>query len=503
MTKEIENLRERLHRAESVLEAIQAGETDAVIGKDSNNVVVTRLKQAEQALREKEERLRLIMEAGRMASCELDPAAGKISICPRMREIFGISTDDGELFREEILSCMHEDDRERLLAADERALATGEGFEMELPIRRKDGETRWIRTQVAPLHESDGRIVRLIAIVMDITDRKKNQQALEENRQRYEYLLQSSSKLRTYHNMVGRSKQMQNIYLLVQQIAGVDTTVLITGETGTGKELVAEALHTASPRKNGPLIKVNCLTLAEELLDSELFGHVRGAFTGAYNNKIGRVEAADEGTLFLDEIGDITPRIQLKLLRFLQEREYERVGESKTRKADVRIVAATNADLAKKVEEGSFRNDLYFRLKVLPVHMPSLHDREGDIPLLIHHFCSYFAKKFNKPVKGVSVRSMRLMHNYPWPGNVRELEHALEHGVLLCPGELIEPKHLPEEIQGERVCVETQNNGTDVDKERLVQALVDAKGRKTEAARMLGMSRRTLYRKLHKFGLIE
>jgi len=343
----------------------------------------------------------------------------------------------------------------------------------------------------------------ILALVRDISERKRTEQALKESRDRYHYLLQSSRKMKSFHNIIGRSRKMQRIYTLLQQVAGVDTTVLITGESGTGKELIVEALHAISHRSKGPLIKVNCLSLAEELLDSELFGHVRGAFTGAYYDKLGRVEAAQGGTLFLDEIGDLTPRIQLKLLRFLQEKTYERVGNSRPRNADVRIVAATNADLAVKVEKGVFRKDLYYRLKVIPVHLPPLRERREDIPLFISHFCKHFAETFDRPVKGVSTRAMRILLDYAWPGNVRELEHVLEHGTLLCPGGMIEPEHLPYELRSCDTEENFQKSGQKVDREGLIRALQTARGSRTEAARILGISRRTLYRKLHKHSLID
>ncbi len=341
----------------------------------------------------------------------------------------------------------------------------------------------------------------ILALVRDISERKQTETALKESRERYQYLLQSSRKMQSFHNIIGRSREMQSIYTLLQQVAGVDTTVLITGETGTGKELIVDALHATSHRSTGPLIKVNCLTLAEELLDSELFGHVRGAFTGAYYDKTGRVEAAQGGTLFLDEIGDLTPRIQLKLLRFLQEREYQRVGESETRKADVRVVAATNADLGVKVKQGSFRKDLYYRLKVMSIHMPRLQERREDILLLINHFCRHFAEAFNKPIKNVSPGAMRLLLEHSWPGNVRELEHAMEHGVLLCPGGMIGPEHLPYELRIHDTQGHLKKSGQKVCRESLVRALQTARGNRTDAARILGISRRTLYRKLHKFKL--
>ncbi len=315
------------------------------------------------------------------------------------------------------------------------------------------------------------------------------------------YGQQHSCPMNSFHKLIGRSRQMRNLFTLLQQVAGVDTTLLITGETGTGKELVAEALHAISPRRKGPKIKVNCLALVENLLDSELFGHVRGAFTGAHTDRTGRVEAAQNGTLFLDEIGDLSQHIQLKLLRFLQEKEYERVGESKTSKADVRIVAATNADLVRKVAEGSFRKDLYYRLKVVNIHMPRLRERAGDIPLLVDHFCRLYAEKFKKPVQGVSPEAMRILLDYPWPGNVRQLEHALEHGVLLCSEEMVEPEHLPEEILEHNAGARHQQDSGAAEREKLVCALEAALGKKAEAARLLGVSRRTIYRKLHRYGL--
>ena len=343
----------------------------------------------------------------------------------------------------------------------------------------------------------------ILATIRDISRRRQAEEDLKESRQRFDYLLQSTSRKKSFHNIIGRSSAMQRVYALLQQVAGVDTTVLITGETGTGKELVAEALHAHSTRKKAPLIKVNCLTLTDELLDSELFGHVKGAFTGAYANKIGRVEAAQGGTLFLDEIGDLTPRIQLKLLRFLQQKEYERVGESITRKADVRIVAATKADLARKMEEGAFRKDLYFRIKVLNIHIPPLRDRTEDIPLLMDHFRRFFSEKFGRDIKGFSTAAVRAFVNYSWPGNVRELEHFIERASLVSPSEIIEPEHFDMENTAEEQQTSLSNKSGKVDREDIVRALEAAGGKKTDAARILGMSRRTLYRKLHEFGMLE
>ncbi|MFW5837059.1 MAG: sigma 54-interacting transcriptional regulator, partial [Desulfovibrionaceae bacterium] len=246
-----------------------------------------------------------------------------------------------------------------------------------------------------------------------------------------------------WRNMVGVSEAMQRVYELLDQLMEVDASVLVVGESGTGKELVAEALHYGGPRAAGPLIKVNCSALSESLLESELFGHVRGAFTGALRDKVGRFQAAHGGSIFLDEIGDVSPLIQLKLLRFLESREFERVGESATRSVDVRVMAATNADLPRKVAKGAFRADLYYRLKVLEVRLPPLRNRLEDIPLLVEHFLAQLAERYHKPRLGVEEPALHRLLDHPWPGNVRELKHCLEHAAIICREERIQAHHLP------------------------------------------------------------
>lgn len=249
-----------------------------------------------------------------------------------------------------------------------------------------------------------------------------------------------------FRGIVGSSSAMQDVYQLLEQLSSLESIVLILGESGTGKELVAEALHHGGVRAGKPLVKVNCSALSESLLESELFGHVRGAFTGAVRDKVGRIQAAQGGTLFLDEIGDISPLLQLKLLRFLESKEYERVGESKTCTADVRIIAATNVDLLDAVRRGIFREDLYYRLNVMPVSLPPLRERQGDIPLLVEHFLGIFSESFGKPFDGVAPEVLDLFMRYSWPGNVRELRHTLEHACILSPGKIIALKHLRKDL---------------------------------------------------------
>jgi two-component system NtrC family response regulator/two-component system response regulator HydG len=246
-----------------------------------------------------------------------------------------------------------------------------------------------------------------------------------------------------FDNLVGESPEMLSVFKTIRQVAPSAASVLLLGESGTGKELFAQALHQNSPRRNKPFIKVACAALPETLLESELFGHEKGSFTGAVYTRAGRFEAADGGTLFLDEIGDITPTVQVKLLRFLEQREFERVGGNKTFKVDVRIVAATHRDLTKKLEEGSFREDLFYRLNVIEIHIPALRERPGDIPLLAHHFLRKYAEANSKELKGISDDVLALLLSHPWPGNVRELENAMERAVVLSDGPTLTPAHFP------------------------------------------------------------
>ena len=244
-------------------------------------------------------------------------------------------------------------------------------------------------------------------------------------------------------NLVGESPEMLSVFKTIRQVAASSASVLLLGESGTGKELFAQALHQTSPRRQKPFVKVACAALPETLLESELFGHEKGSFTGAIFTRAGRFEAADGGTLFLDEIGDITPTVQVKLLRFLEEREFERVGGNKTFKVDVRIVAATHRDLRKKLEDGSFREDLYYRLNVIEIHIPALRERPGDIPLLAHHFLRKYAEANAKDLHAIGDEVLALLLAHPWPGNVRELENAMERAVVLSDGPALHPSHFP------------------------------------------------------------
>ncbi|HUZ05930.1 MAG TPA: sigma-54 dependent transcriptional regulator [Candidatus Paceibacterota bacterium] len=307
-------------------------------------------------------------------------------------------------------------------------------------------------------------------------------------------------------NIVGESPVMQEIFEIVRQVAPTRATVLIGGESGTGKELVAKAIHQLSPRVKQPFVTVHCAALAPTLLESELFGHEKGAFTGAHERRIGRFEQAQGGTLFLDEIGEIDATIQVKLLRFLGERTFERVGSNKTLMADVRLVAATNKNLEELAKAGKFREDLFFRLRVVEIHLPPLRERTGDIPLLAQKFLREFAGENKKPVNDFTADALHALMNYPWPGNVRELRTAIEHSVVLCRGEKISARELPPSVRGGRA-VETRSSPEkaltvkDAEKQLIIRALKETDGNRTLAADKIGMSRRTFHRKLHTFHL--
>ena len=302
-----------------------------------------------------------------------------------------------------------------------------------------------------------------------------------------------------FHSIIGKSKKMQEVYSLIDLLADVETTVLITGESGTGKELVAEALHYRGSRKDKNLVKVNCSALSENLLESELFGHVKGSFTGAVRDKTGRFEVADSGTIFLDEISDISPKIQVELLRVLQEKEFERVGDSTTVKVDVRVVTATNQDLLGKVQLSEFREDLYYRLNVMKIVIPPLRDRKEDIPLLTEHFINKFNRKFTKKVEAVSADVQKIFMDYFWPGNVRELEHTLEHAFILCQQSIITVEHLPVEIKNSDQGTSILDDESIDEPQAILDALRNSAWNKTKAAELLGISRRSLYRKISEY----
>jgi Nif-specific regulatory protein len=316
------------------------------------------------------------------------------------------------------------------------------------------------------------------------------------------------------HNMVGNSNAIKEVYRLVEQVADSNATVVIRGESGTGKDLVAHAIHYASPRATKPFIKVNCTALPDTLLESELFGHEKGSFTGATERKIGRFELASGGTIFLDEIGDFSINLQVKLLRVIQFKEFERVGGTKSIKTNVRIIVATNKDLEKQITEGLFREDLYYRINVFPIFLPPLRERKDDIMLLADFFLERIAAENSKKISRISTPAIEMLTSYHWPGNVRELENCIERAVLLCDGQVIRSEHLPPSLQ---MIGKTESLGNGVgrpgkssfdeiiankERELIVDALKKTGGRQRKAATELGLTERILGYKIKKYGIL-
>lgn len=348
--------------------------------------------------------------------------------------------------------------------------------------------------------------------------RSKVQRALEMKEQRKttarlvreNEMLRDDARLQDAISIVGESDLMNTVFQRIRKIAPTDSTVHIHGESGTGKELVARAIHENSSRASGPFIKVNCSALAESLLESELFGHEKGSFTGAQKQKLGRFELADGGTIFLDEIGDISPTIQLKLLRVLQERQFERVGGEETVSVNVRIITATNKDLKKEVAENRFREDLYYRLAIIPIELPSLRERVEDVNPLVQHFLEKLRQRTHKRIENISPQAMHMLKQYRWPGNVRELENVIEHAMVFADGNTIEIDDLPAVITGKRdedsLAIPDGDRPLpdileDLERQLIMRAYRKAKGVKTETARILGIKASALYYKLEKYGI--
>jgi PAS domain S-box-containing protein len=375
----------------------------------------------------------------------------------------------------------------------EDALRSGRAItDFQTTIQLGDGRLGHVLLRTAPLQTRDGADLGLALILGDVTEVTDLRKAV--------------SGSHVFGRLVGRDPKMRELFDLVREVAGSEATVLIRGESGTGKELVARAVHEGSGRAEGPFIQVNCSALSEQLLESELFGHVKGAYTGAVSDRRGRFEEARGGTIFLDEIGDVSPVVQVKLLRVLQERVVERVGDNRPVPVDVRVVSATNRNLETLLATGRMREDFFYRIKVVSLAIPALRERREDIPLLVPHILGRIARREGLAVPpAVSGEALRLLMNHDWPGNVRELENALEHAVVLGRGEPIAPRHLPPEVAlvagGPRGAGGAPPPHSEREKTWLAEALRATAWNRTKAARRLGMNRSTLWRKIREYGL--
>jgi formate hydrogenlyase transcriptional activator len=384
------------------------------------------LEESTKALRNSEAELRQTLDLAPQIIGKLGPRRERLYANRAALAYYDVSLDAWlqSSFRSEV----HPDDAERLNAYADRAVSSGSAFELELRCRNGDGSYRWFLACYTPVRNDDGQVVHWYVACTDIDDRKRAEERLQ---QENVALREEIDKASMFEEIVGSSPALTAVLSRVSKVAGSDSTVLITGETGTGKELVARAIHRRSRRASRPFVAVNCAAIPRDLIASELFGHEKGAFTGALQRRLGRFELADEGTIFLDEIGELASDTQVALLRVLQEREFERVGGRQPIPVDVRVVTATNRDLTEAVADGTFREDLFYRLNVFPVEMPPLRERKEDIAVLVEYFIDRYARKAGKTIRRVSKRTLDLLKAYPWPGNVRELQNVIERSVIV------------------------------------------------------------------------
>jgi len=374
----------------------------------------------------------------------------------------------------------------------------------ECLLKHKNGHNISVTKNARVIRNKDDEIIGIVEAVTDLTELKNARLKMEEATRRL-------GELNHLGGIIAKSQIMQNVFSFIKASAACDATILIQGESGTGKELVASAIHSIGERRDKPMVTINCSALPESLLESELFGHVKGAFTGASQNRVGRFEEADGGTVFLDEIGEITPYIQVKLLRVLQQKEIERVGESRRRKIDIRVITALNKDLKSMVDAGTFREDLYYRLKVFPIYLPPLRKRKEDIPLLVHHFIKTNNTKSDVNVKGISKTALKAFMDYAWPGNIRELANAIDHAFVLCSGREIYLSDLPFEIRTPSAMAvsgvsnpwvqpeHTRPQRQKLTKEILLHHLHESNWNKAEVGRRVGLSRASIWKYMKKW----
>ncbi|WP_027369403.1 sigma-54 interaction domain-containing protein [Desulfovermiculus halophilus] len=375
---------------------------------------------------------------------------------------------------------------------------SGEISMRQCSIERKDGGFTPVLKNATLLRDDQGNVIGAVETLTDISE-------IVEKDHQIEAFRRALNTEDGFHGILGRSAPMRQVFELIKNAAQTDAPIIVYGESGTGKELVTEAIHAESARSSKPLVKVNCAALTESLLESELFGHVKGAFTGAHASRQGRFEAASGGYIFLDEIGDLPLSTQVKLLRVLEDKVIERVGDNKPIQVDVRIITATNRDLQELVRQGSFRQDLYYRINVVPIHLPPLRERPEDVPLLSEHFFERIKLKTGKPLKGISPEAMEALCRYSWPGNIRELKSVFEYAFVACSQGMIQPNHLLPQIfqkkQSEQSGAGDAPPRDEQIKQELIQALQQAQGNQSEAARLLGVSRVTVWNRMKKYNI--
>jgi formate hydrogenlyase transcriptional activator len=460
------------------------------------------LKRAEEKIREQEAELRQILDFVPQLVRVFGPDHERIYANWIGLDYLGISLEEWRQIHD-VCRFVHPDDGDRMRAFFERARSIGAACELEVRLRKADGSYRWFLVRYNPVCDNKGQVMRWYVAGTDIEDRK---QAGERLQRENVALREEIDKTSMFEEIVGTSPALKTVLSHISKVAPSDSTVLISGETGTGKELVARAIHRRSVRALRPFVSVNCAAIPRDLVASELFGHEKGAFTGATQQRLGRFELASGGTIFLDEIGELPIETQIALLRVLQEREFERVGGTRRIHADVRIIAATNRDLQAAISAGSFRSDLFYRLNVFPIEIPSLRERRADIPLLVEYFIDRYARKAGKNIRRVAKKTLELLQSYPWPGNIRELQNVIERSVILCETETfsIDESWLPQQPRPFLTAkpknqIELPQRLEAQEKNIIEEALKASRGRvfgPTGAAAKLGIPRSTLESKI-------
>jgi len=464
-------------------------------------------KQAEEKLRQDERELRRITEAIAEPIGVLAPDGSTLYANQMMLNYVGLSLEDIKA-DDRPAEILHPDDLERVRNERQRGLSGGEPFQVEQRVRRKDGQYRWFLGRFNPLRDDEGRIIRWYATGIDIEDRKQAEERVQKENVALREEIDHSS---MFEEIVGSSQALRKVLGQAAKVAPMDSTVLILGETGTGKELIARAIHKRSKRSARAFIRVDCAAIPTSLIASELFGHEKGAFTGALQRHLGRFELANGGTIFLDEIGELPAETQSALLRVLQEREFERVGGSQPISVDVRVLAATNRDLKSAVAAGTFRQDLFYRLNVFPIQVPPLRQRADDIPPLVEYLIDRYAKKAGKKIRKIEKKTLELFQTYKWPGNIRELQNVVERAVILCDDDTfsVDETWLIQESPREPRPLSASASrllrlDEDQEREMIEAALAESKGRVAGpfgAAGKLGIPRQTLESKIVNLGI--
>jgi formate hydrogenlyase transcriptional activator len=472
------------------------------LGFLGTGIDVTEQEQLTKALRKSEDELRQILDLTPQLITVFGPHRERLYVNRIALDYLGVTLDE---WRDTPPGAViHPDDTERIQAQWDPAMSNGSAFEIEVRVRKSDGSYRWFLARYNPVRDDGGHVLRWYVACTDIEDRKRGEERLQ---QENAALREEINQAPMFEEIVGSSEPLQKVLTQVSKVALSDSTVLVLGETGTGKELIARAIHKRSRRAGQPFIGVNCGAIPVSLIASELFGHEKGAFTGAIQRRLGRFEAANGGAIFLDEIGDLPPDVQIALLRVLQEREIERIGNDKPMPVDVRVMAATHRDLEKLVSEGKFRRDLLYRLNVVPITIPSLRERAADIPVLVEYFIARFGKKVAKKFRSIDKKTLDLLQSYGWPGNIRELQNVIERAVILSDSNIFAVdeawlKREPSEVPHSSVALTGVLQAHE--KEAIEAALAQCHGRVSGpagAAVKLGVPDSTLDAKIKRLGI--